>query len=89
MASKLTMSNRAGWGFALPAFVLISTFIILLIVPSLYLVVEAPDVASAFESFDPLGTNRGEWLPRHTTTASASTRRRSPRVHTHAPVTRP
>ncbi|MCB1330993.1 MAG: sugar ABC transporter permease [Maritimibacter sp.] len=29
MASKLTMSNRAGWGFALPAFVLISTFIIL------------------------------------------------------------
>lgn len=29
MASKLTMSNRAGWGFALPGFALIATFIIL------------------------------------------------------------
>ncbi len=29
MASKLTTSNRAGWGFALPAFALIATFIIL------------------------------------------------------------
>lgn len=29
MASKLTTSNRAGWGFALPGFALIATFIIL------------------------------------------------------------
>ncbi len=29
MASRLTISNRAGWGFALPAFALITIFIIL------------------------------------------------------------
>ena len=29
MASRLTTSNRAGWGFALPGFALIATFIIL------------------------------------------------------------
>ena len=29
MASKLTRSNRAGWAFALPAFALIATFIVL------------------------------------------------------------